>query len=181
MGLISYFQEKREGGIFREIPLDSRGRLYTSPMPSGAYDRGIGLLRIYGKHRINHVFPLVTDGELEKKARLKLLGEYEKRGITFSRYIIGDYQAPSQETLKALVEEAVQRLNRGERVAVHCHAGVGRTSLAVACIVMAVNHMNADEAVAHVKDHMIVNITNEQTRRIREFEHIGTPSRGLSE
>ncbi len=176
MGLISLIHKKQDEGIFREIPLKSHGRLFTSPMPTGAYDVENRLLKIYTQHHIGHVFPLVTDSELEKHARGKLLQEYSKRGMTFSRYVIADYTSPSMETLQSLVEEAVLCLNEGERIAVHCHAGVGRTSLAVACIVMAVNRVSSEEALEHIKNHMMVNITDEQIRRIRGFAHVGTPA-----
>ena len=181
MGFLATLRANRESGVFREIPLDCPGRLYTSPMPSGAYDKGSALLKIYQRHRIDHVFPLVTDKELDIKARTKLLREYEKRAIGYSRYIIGDYQAPSMDVLQALVEEAVRRLADGERIAVHCHAGVGRTSLAVACIAIAVNGMNPEEAVKHIRNNMTVNITSEQIRRLEEFARIDTRSREPSE
>ena len=61
------FSNSRDFGIFRQIPLNVSGELYTSPMPFGAYDYGSRLLRIYRKNKIEHVFVLVNDTELAKK------------------------------------------------------------------------------------------------------------------
>ena len=163
---------KRDSGIFREIPLNVPGRLFTSPMPSGAYDPGNRLLKAYEHHGIQHVFVLVTDSELQKKAKKDIFREYEKRGITYSRYTVEDLQAPSLESIKGLVCEAMERLKKKERVLVHCHAGVGRTSVTVSCITMAAERITAEEAISHVKENMMVNITGPQIRLIEKFGEI---------
>ena len=159
----------RDAGIFREIPMKCPGKLFTSPMPSGAYDKRNRLLKIYKLHKIDHVFSLVTDRELEKKARRPLLQEYEKRGISYSRYIVEDFQAPSGDVIHWLVEEAMEKLEKKQNLLVHCHAGVGRTSLAVCCIYMTLTGCFPEEAIDHVKANMLVNITSEQTRFIKQF------------
>ncbi|MBN2013152.1 dual specificity protein phosphatase family protein [candidate division KSB1 bacterium] len=155
-------------GIFRRIPLNVTGRLYVSPMPFGAYDPGNRLLGVYKKNNIDHVFVLVTDAELEKKAKRNLFKQYEKAGITFSRYVIRDFQAPSIDVIANLVDEAKQRL-ADQRVAVHCHAGVGRTAVAVCSIVVAIERMSVDDTIQFVKKNMLVNITTEQINLIRKF------------
>ncbi len=169
MNLFRTIFPNRDAGIFREIPMKSPGKLFTSPMPSGAYDKRNRLLKIYKNYRIDHVFSLVTDKELELKARKPLFKEYEKRGITYSRYIIEDFQAPSGDVIHKLVDEAIERLNKKQHLLVHCHAGVGRTSVAVSCIYMTLTGCSPEEAIQHVKDHMLVNITTEQTRYIKQF------------
>ena len=164
------FLKPSDSGIFREIPVNTPGKLFTSPMPTGAYDKGKKLFSIIKKHQVSHVFPLVTDGEIEKKGRSDILAEYTKRGITYTRYIIKDYQTPTYEMMKGLVKDAEQRLGNKEHLLVHCHAGVGRTSLVVACIIVAVENMSADEAINHVRANMTVNITSEQANLVRRFE-----------
>ncbi len=162
----------KDSGIFREIPINMPGKLFTSPMPTGAYDPGNRLLKVYVKNRIDHVFLLVTDIELEKKARRNLLKEYDKKNITYSRCIVQDFQAPSLEVIDNLVKEAIQRLQDKQRVLIHCHAGVGRTSVSVSCIVIAIEKIPADEAIAHVKANMMVNITSEQVNLIKKYEDL---------
>lgn len=166
--MLNFINRGRDSGIFRQIPLNSAGKLFVSPMPSGAYDPG-SLLKLYRHHHVDHVFSLVTDSEIQNKARKDLFKEYTKLGITYSRYIIPDFQAPSLDVIKNLVLEAKQRLQKRERIIVHCHAGVGRTSLAVACIIIAINRLTAEEAVKHIKSEMMVNITSEQRSLIDRF------------
>jgi len=142
-------------------------------MPFGAYDRGNRILGIYRKNRIDHVIMLVTDSELDVKARRDLRKQYAINGIPYSQFPFKDFQAPSLEAVEHVVEEARSRLGT-QRIAVHCHAGVGRTAVAVSCIVMERDGLNADEAIAHVKSSMMVRMTAEQAELVRAFgERLG--------
>lgn len=161
---------RADSGIFRQIPLDIPGKLYTSPMPYGAYDPGNRLIKIYQRNNIQHVFALVTDAELEKKTKRNIFKEYDKYGITYSRYIIKDFEAPSIDVIKELVTDGLKRLQNRQRVLVHCHAGVGRTAVAVTCLTIAIKNISAKEAIAHIKQNMMVNITSEQIRLIETYE-----------
>ena len=159
-------------GVFRRIPLSSPGHLYVSPMPFGAYDRGNRILKIYQRNRIEHVIMLVTEEELEKKARRDLKKQYSANGIPFSQFPFRDFQAPSLQAIERLVREARSRLTT-QRIVVHCHAGVGRTAVAVSCIVMQQDGLDADEAIAHVKESMMVRMTDEQVQLVRRFGATG--------
>jgi protein-tyrosine phosphatase len=157
-----------DDGVFRRIPLESPGHLYTSPMPFGAYDRGNRILAIYRKHLIDHVIMLVTDEELDNKARRDLRKQYAAHGIPFSQFPFRDFHAPSLDAVEHVVEEASSRLGT-QRIAVHCHAGVGRTAVAVSCIVMERDGLGPDEAITHVKNSMMVRMTTEQVELVRAF------------
>lgn len=154
------FLKDQDLGIFRRIPLNVPGELYTSPVPFGAYDHGSRLLNIYKKNKIEHVFMLVSDSGLNGKARRNLLEQYQKNRITYSRYVIKDLQAPSIEVVSSLVHEAAKRL-KNQRIVVHCHAGVGRTAASVCCIVIAIEGYTADEAISYLCRNMAANITPE--------------------
>ncbi len=164
---------RKDSGIFREIPTGLSGKLFTSPMPFGAYDKGNRLIKAYHRHGVSHVFSLVTDAEVEKKARKNIFKEYASAGIGCSRYVIQDFQAPEIKLMQDLVAEGVDRLRKGEKIIIHCHAGVGRTAVAAACIYMKVKNCSADSAIDHVKADMMVNLTAEQKRLIHLFgEHL---------
>jgi len=156
-------------GVFRQIPLSRPGRLFTSPMPYGAYDPGNRLLRIYRQFQVEHVFMLVTDEELRQKARRDLHRHYTARGMTYSQYPLRDFQAPALPMLKDLVTEALDRLQT-QTVAIHCHAGVGRTAIAVACVARCLHQCSAHEALRLVQNHMDINLTESQKRTIKEFQ-----------
>ncbi len=157
-------------GVFREIPLDLPGHLYTSPMPFGAYDRGSRLLKIYKKNHIQHVFVLATDKEIENKARRNLFQSYKDANIRFTQFSIKDYQSPSVEVLSQLVEDAKYRLRDDQRIVIHCHAGVGRSAVAASSVVMITKNITAKQAIQYVKEYMEINITSEQTNLITKFE-----------
>ena len=161
--------QHQNSGVFRHIPLDTKGQLYASPMPFGAYDRGSRLIKIYKQCHIEHVLMVITDAELDKKSRRNLRKLYLNNDISCTQFSIKDFQAPSYRLVNELVNEALCRLS-SQNIVVHCHAGVGRTGIAVCCIVKAVKKCSADEAIEYAKKHMEINMTAEQIRIIHEYE-----------
>lgn len=161
--------QQRNSGVFRHIPLGTKGKLYASPMPYGAYDKGSRLLKIYSQCHVGHVLMVLTEEEIEKKARRDIRKLYRKNDITFSQFSIKDLQAPSYDTINTLVNEAVERLPR-QNIAVHCHAGVGRTAIAVCCIIKTIKGCSAEEAIDYAKQLMEVNMTSEQIRVVNKFD-----------
>lgn len=163
-------------GLFRKIPLSLPGELYVSPMPFGAYDPGNQVLNIYLRNKVDHVFVLVTDAELTRKARKNLLKKYESNNLNYSRFILKDWMAPSMEVVHEMVDEA-KRMLAHHRIAVHCHAGVGRTAIAVCCIAMSIEGWTAEESMRNISQFMTINITDEQQRFIKRYEESIRPTR----
>ena len=158
----------RDENIFREIPLSTNGKLFVSPMPFGAYDPGNRLMKIYKRYKIDHVFILVTDGELTKKARRNLLGQYRSAGFEYSRFVIKDLMVPSMDVIHEMTGHAKSML-KTKRIVVHCHAGVGRTAVAVCCIAIFIEGWTAQEAIKNICRAMPVNISDEQRRFIHKY------------
>lgn len=168
MRFFSHRAALNDTGIFREIPLRVRGQLFVSPMPYGAYDTDNRVLKLYKDNRITHVFIIATDDEIKKKARKDIKKAYEYIGATYSQLAVPDMTAPSLEEMQALVKEAIRHL-KSSRIAVHCHAGVGRTSTFACCIVQKLTGMTAAKTIAYVKKHMEVNMTTEQEAVVKKF------------
>lgn len=166
--LLSKISNRRDRGTIRSIPLRTKGRLWVSPMPFGAYDKGNHLLGRYRLHGIGHVFILVSDAEIKTKTGRDLKGLYKKAGITYTQYPFLDMQAPNLPMLQELVKTAMMLLEDHD-VSIHCHAGVGRTSIAACCIVQAVEGMNPQDSITFVKQHMEVNMTTEQQSVVMKF------------
>lgn len=64
-------------------------------MPFGAYDRENRLIRVYKRHGVNHVILLVTDEEIETKARKDLREIYAANSMSFTQFPFRDFHAPS--------------------------------------------------------------------------------------
>jgi protein-tyrosine phosphatase len=168
LDLITRISTRHERGTIRSIPVRTPGRLWVSPMPFGAYDKGNHLLARYRQHGIQHVFILVNDAEIKTKTGRDLKAIYKKAGISFTQYPFLDMQAPNLPMLQEMVKTAVMVLEDHD-VAIHCHAGVGRTSIGACCVVQAVEGMSPAESITYVKQHMEVNMTSEQQALVMRF------------
>ena len=69
------------------------------------------------------------------------------RGIPFRHFPIADFAVPESEGWSALIAELAACLGNGAGVAVHCRAGIGRSGVAVACLLIALGS-DADAAMA---------------------------------
>ena len=58
-------------------------------------------------------------------------------GLRFINFPIEDYGVPASETaLHKLVKEVAHLLGQGHDVGIHCRAGIGRSSLVAACLLV---------------------------------------------
>lgn len=64
-------------------------------------------------------------------------GLVDSRGLRFISFPINDYDVPSSEdALRQLVNDLEHLLNQGKNVGIHCRAGIGRSSLVIACLLV---------------------------------------------
>ncbi|MDA0991428.1 MAG: hypothetical protein O3A51_11840 [Verrucomicrobia bacterium] len=150
-------------GVFAEIPLGCRGKLYVSPMPYGPYDRFNRLLKIYRGHGVRRVAMLVSADEAARKSRRDLFTLYAAAGIGVIHYPIADLTAPTSHGIDELLTAIQEALSR-HHVAMHCNAGVGRTGVVAACLVQRINGSTGEAALAYVQRYMQINMTDEQRR-----------------
>ena len=152
-----------------QIPLDVKGKLFVSPMPFGPYDKANALLKLYKKHHIEFAVMLVTDSELQRKARRDILSLYRNNRIEPIRIPVADYTSPDLHEVAKIVDRVSGYLRAGAHIAVHCNAGVGRTGVMTCCIVHDILKIPAEEAIAYVRSHMHTNMTDEQMRLVKRF------------
>lgn len=70
-----------------------------------------------------------------------------------------------------IVQVMDNALDQGN-IAVHCHAGLGRTGLAIACLLMYKERMDAETAIRMVREHRPGSIqTRKQTMYVTKFEN----------
>lgn len=70
--------------------------------------------------------------------------------VYFYNYGWVDYGVPTVESVLDMVKVLDFALEEG-KVAVHCHAGLGRTGVLVACYLVFSGRLTGDEAIAHVR------------------------------
>jgi predicted protein tyrosine phosphatase len=73
----------------------------------------------------------------------------EANGLQFVSFPIKDYDVPSSEgAVRQLVKDLEKLLDQGHNVGIHCRAGVGRSSLVAACLL--VDHGEDTEISFHL-------------------------------
>lgn len=73
------------------------------------------------------------------------------RGVRHFNYAWPDMTCPAVSLVLDIVQVACHQLNDGLKIAVHCHAGFGRTGIVCACILIAKYKLSADEAIELVR------------------------------
>lgn len=80
-----------------------------------------------------------------------------------------DMDVPNLGKMMDLVQVVDSHLRDGGRIAVHCHAGLGRTGLAIACSLVYTRGVDALQAVQMVRAHRPGTL---QTRKQELFVHV---------
>jgi len=93
-----------------------------------------------GHWRASCVDAVVSLLETEEVSDLGLQRERalcEQHGIDFLSFPIADRAVPaSMRETKALAEMLLGRIAKGQAVAIHCRAGIGRSGLMAACVLL---------------------------------------------
>ena len=157
---------------FERIPLNTKGRLFVSPMPYGPYDPFNQLMKTYKRNHIQYAAMLVTDRELEVKAKRDVLKAYRQANIEVLRFPFPDLTSPPVKDLTAFIYEVVELLNQGKRIALHCNAGVGRTCVVASGVVRMLDNCDGPTAIEVISKYTRLDMTDEQKRAINKLEPI---------
>ena len=89
--------------------------------------------------------------------------------IKYFHFPIRDHSAPDPEILKQVVEKILEEIKLGEKILIHCAAGLGRTGTVLAAYFIARKGLPAEEAISLVRKLRPRSIEPIQERSIQDF------------
>jgi protein-tyrosine phosphatase len=151
------------------IPTPAPGRLSTMARPRGGdwlEDELTALAR-----EVDVLVCLLTDDELVE-LNLQTEAEMARRaGIQFHHFPIEDRQLPGAGAA-ALIASLTDELRQGRHVAIHCRAGIGRSSLMAAGILRSLG-LDGAEALSRISTARGLQVPDTQAQA--DWVHAFTP------
>lgn len=149
---------------------DSKLRIAILPCPRG--DRRLDAeMRALRKAGIDGLASLLTLEESQQLGLVEEANAANKAGLLFWSVPVRDHSVPGsvQEFARA-VDEIRAELHNGKAVAAHCYAGIGRSNVLLACILVA-EGWTADLAFDRLSEArgFPVPDTREQEQWVRDF------------
>jgi protein-tyrosine phosphatase len=155
---------------FTILPFDFSGKVYRSAMPYSAYDPDGALIQAYLDSDISNVVVLSGISETRQVSGRDLEEMYRNLGIKVLPLPIEDYGVADLDEVRETISEILSRVQTGENVAIHCHAGIGRTGMLVACLVKIGLGYSPEESIQWVREHIPGAIeVPEQEKLVREI------------
>jgi len=153
-----------------ELPFNLAGKVYRSPMPFQENDLDGKLFQQFQQAAVSTIVLLLTDEECKRRTGRDLRLFYKNNGMDVIYLPIPDFQVPVMEDLTTAVQEALDRVWRGDNLLVHCRAGIGRTGMFLACMAKRSLGYSGDEAIRWVRGFIPGALeTAEQVRVALEF------------
>jgi atypical dual specificity phosphatase len=96
--------------------------------------------------------------------------ECRKAQLEWIQFPIKDFEVPEDgAAFSALVNRIIALLKKETPVCVHCHAGVGRTGLVLACVLGRMFGLDGKKAIAAVRRARTALETDDQIKFVRDF------------
>eukprot|EP00941_MAST-03F_sp_MAST-3F-sp1_P005860 g5860.t1 len=158
-------------------------RLLACQRPSSRIISEFDLAGQFRKLGINAVFNLQEPGEhpycgdgIISSGFSYLPEEFMHEGILFYNFAWEDMTVPTCNQMLNIVKCMAYSIEGGFKIAVHCHAGYGRTGMAIACFLIYFRKWSASEAIACVKEHRPGSVqTAKQNAFVQRFQQFVLP------
>jgi protein-tyrosine phosphatase len=145
-----------------EIPLGLPGAVYRAPLPFGAFDLQLSTLTEMQQTKVDVVYSLVEPIEWTLKATRDARKPMAEQGIQRVDFPIHDFGVPQDAAaFQAAVGDALQQAQQGINITVHCNAGMGRTGLFLAEMVIQHFGWGVVEAVDWLRQYIPYAVENE--------------------
>lgn len=154
------------------LPFGLPGTIYRSPMPfSRHFDPAQTLLARYQAMGVQTVVVLSPWEETRYLTGRHLKAEYARLGLEIIYLPMPDYGVPDATALRRALQQVLDEAQAGKVIAMHCHAGIGRTGLFAACLAKVVFGLDGGEAIEWVRDAVPPAVESfEQEQFIKQFE-----------
>jgi protein-tyrosine phosphatase len=163
--------------------------LYTIHLPEGSivsfmphprgYDWLPGELASYQERGVGMVVSLLTLAELWTSGLVEEGAACHEAGLCFVAFPISDHGVPpfTAETF-AIINELAQEARTGTHLAIHCWAGIGRSALITACVLVALGMdvQTVLREISRVRGYDVPE-TEEQVQWVLRFAHQHSRSR----
>ena len=148
--------------ILTELPYHLPGKIYRSPMPfSRFYDPDWRVLPAYRQAGVQAVVVLTPWDEVRLKAGVDLQAAYTEAEMDVIYLPTADFGTPEVGAFRRALDEALQAAHRGKNLAIHCHAGLGRTGVFAACLAKLIFNLDGRQAFAWVRQSIPGAVENE--------------------
>lgn len=137
--------------LLTELPFGLTGHIFRCPMPFSHYDPAGDVLRELAEQVVDIVIILAEEEEWRSVTGQDLPALYRREGLQVMTFPIPDYRVPSKPELQQLLTRTIQLARAGHHLAIHCHAGIGRTGLVAACLAKAVLGLSGRAAIQWVR------------------------------
>ena len=127
------------------------------------------VLDLYLANKIDTVVVLNSEEEHLRYTGKDLLKRYTQAGFRIIYAPVPDFSAPEPGHWDQALQAAVSAVQAGENLAIHCHAGVGRTGIFAALMAHELLGTNAEESISWVRKYIPYAIdTDYQKRFVRD-------------
>lgn len=138
--------------LFTELEFDLPGRVFRSPTPgSRMFDPEDQVLGLYQQVKIDVVVVLNSAEDHRRCSGRELLPLYEQAGIQVIYDPVPDFSSPPAGAWDASLQKVEDLIREGKNVAIHCHAGVGRTGIFAACLAQDLLGLSGPESIEWVR------------------------------
>ena len=147
--------QRDKAGLITEIPFNTPGKLFRTVTPgSYMFDPDNAVMDLLKARQTDWVIVLNETEEHERFTGGSLLGRYALDGIQSIYAGVPDFSAPPAGTWNGHIQETIHLLEQGKNVAVHCHAGIDRTGIFLACLAQEMFGMNPDESITWIRQYI---------------------------